>query len=181
MDWFLYDNGLHHERIKRVLESLIKNFLITAIETGEAKCFSKIAIRLLARKLYHLMYFVQKEPELKLGYQWDLREIIRIKSTQLFDKCQQKSKKVMFAAFSARCQGLGPQQCVEDMSLQNFSLTNLYLFDSIFSGMVWITKVHNCVEGICLLNNCPFGNEKKILFQLPQQQLYIGKNTSSKT
>ena len=28
-------------------------------------------------------------------------------------------------------------------------LSNLYLFDSIFSGMAWIDKPHNCDERIC--------------------------------
>ena len=37
---------------------------------------------------------------------------------------------------------------VEDVSLQQFSLGNFYSFDSIFLGIVWIDKLHNCVEGI---------------------------------
>ena len=46
------------------------------------------------------------------------------------------------------------------------SLINLYLFDSIFSGIVKIDKLHNFVDGIRLLNNGCYGNEKKTLFHL---------------
>ena len=38
---------------------------------------------------------------------------------------------------------------VEDVSLQQFLLSSFYSFDSIFLGMVWIDKLHNCVEGNC--------------------------------
>ena len=38
---------------------------------------------------------------------------------------------------------------VEDTPLQHFLLSSIYLFDSIFSGIVWIDKLHNCVEDIC--------------------------------
>ena len=38
---------------------------------------------------------------------------------------------------------------VEDTSLQQFLLSSFYLFHSIFSGIIWINKLHNCVEGIC--------------------------------
>ena len=46
------------------------------------------------------------------------------------------------------------------------SLINLYLFDSIFSGIVKIDKLNNFVDGIRLLNNGCYGNEKKTLFHL---------------
>ena len=42
---------------------------------------------------------------------------------------------------------------VEDATLWQFVLINLYLFDSIFTGIVRFNKLHNCVEGICLLNS----------------------------
>ena len=52
--------------------------------------------------------------------------------------------------------------------LWQFLLINLYLFGSIFlgGGIVGIDKLHNCVEGISLLNNKCYGSEKKTLFQL---------------
>ena len=55
---------------------------------------------------------------------------------------------------------------VEDATLQQFFLINLYLFDLIFSGIVWIDKWHNCWEGIYLLNNSCCRNRKRALFQL---------------
>ena len=33
--------------------------------------------------------------------------------------------------------------------VQQFLLNSFHLFDSIFLGIVWIDKLHNCVEGIC--------------------------------
>ena len=39
---------------------------------------------------------------------------------------------------------------VEDVSLQHFLLSSFYSFDSNFLGIVWIYKLHNCDEGICL-------------------------------
>ena len=38
---------------------------------------------------------------------------------------------------------------VQDTPLQQFFLSSLYLFDSIFSGIVWIDKLHTCVKGTC--------------------------------
>ena len=55
---------------------------------------------------------------------------------------------------------------VEDATLQQFFLINLYLFDLIFSGIVWIDKWHNCWEGIYLLNNSCYRNRKRALFYL---------------
>ena len=60
---------------------------------------------------------------------------------------------------------------VEDSTLQQFFLIDLYLFDSIFPGIVRINQLHNSVEGICLLNNGCYGNGRKTLFQLSKQQL----------
>ena len=37
---------------------------------------------------------------------------------------------------------------VEDIPLQQFLLSSLYSFDSIYSGVIWIDKLDNCVEGI---------------------------------
>ena len=37
----------------------------------------------------------------------------------------------------------------EDVSLQYFLLSSFHIFDSIFLGIVWIDKLHCCVEGIC--------------------------------
>ena len=44
-------------------------------------------------------------------------------------------------------------------TISAISLSGLYSLDSIFSGMVWIDKLHNCVEGICF--NVSQGNTKK--------------------
>ena len=38
---------------------------------------------------------------------------------------------------------------IEETPLQQFLLGIIYLFDSIFSSIVCINKLHNCVEGIC--------------------------------
>ena len=38
---------------------------------------------------------------------------------------------------------------VEDVSLQQFLLSTFYSFDFIFLSIVWIDKLHICVEGIC--------------------------------
>ena len=38
---------------------------------------------------------------------------------------------------------------VEDTRVEQSLLISLYSFDSIFSGAVWIDKLHSCVEGIC--------------------------------
>ena len=59
---------------------------------------------------------------------------------------------------------------IEDSTLRQFFLINLYLFDSNFFGIVMIDKLHNSFEGICLLKNCYYGNGEKTLFQLSQQQ-----------
>ena len=37
----------------------------------------------------------------------------------------------------------------EDVSLQQFLLSSFYSFESIFLGIAWIDKLHNCVKGIC--------------------------------
>ena len=55
---------------------------------------------------------------------------------------------------------------VEDATLRQFLLNNLDLIDSMFSGIVRIDKLHNCVEGIYRLNNGCYGNAKNTLFQL---------------
>ena len=50
---------------------------------------------------------------------------------------------------------------VEDVSLQQFLLSSFYSFETIFRGIVWIDKLHNCVGGICF--NISQGNTKKKL------------------
>ena len=42
---------------------------------------------------------------------------------------------------------------VEDTPLQQFLLGSLYLFDSIFSGIVLIDRLHNCVKEIASMFN----------------------------
>ena len=69
---------------------------------------------------------------------------------------------------------------VENATLSQFFLINLYLFDSIFSGIVRVDQLHNYVEGICRLNNGCYGNRRKT-FQLSMQQLQREQNISSKT
>ena len=59
-----------------------------------------------------------------------------------------------------------PSNGLEDATLQQFFLINLYLFGSIFSGIVRIDKLHNFAEEICLLSNGYYGNGEKTLFQL---------------
>ena len=41
----------------------------------------------------------------------------------------------------------------------NFSPSNLYRFESIFSGINWTNRLHNFDEGIYFPNNCCCGNQ----------------------
>ena len=50
---------------------------------------------------------------------------------------------------------------IEAVILQQFSLYRILYFVSIFSGIVWIDKVHNRVEENCL--NVSHENRKKTL------------------
>ena len=74
------------------------------------------------------------------------------------------SKKVIFAAFWPLSWFWILSNWIEDATLLQFFLINLYLFDSIFSGIVCIDNLHNCVEEICHLNKGCYGNEKETLF-----------------
>ena len=38
---------------------------------------------------------------------------------------------------------------VEETLLQDLLLSSLYFLDSMLSSIVWIDKLHNCIEGIC--------------------------------
>ena len=38
---------------------------------------------------------------------------------------------------------------IEETPLQQFLLSSLYLFDSIFISLAWIDKLRNIVEKIC--------------------------------
>ena len=57
------------------------------------------------------------------------------------------SKKTNFAGFWTH--GLGLCNGGEETPFQQFLLSCLYVFDSIFSSIVWIDKLHKCVERIC--------------------------------
>ena len=50
---------------------------------------------------------------------------------------------------------------VENIGLQQFLLSNLYLFESILSGMVWIDKLHKYIKVNCF--NVYQENRKKTL------------------
>ena len=50
---------------------------------------------------------------------------------------------------------------VEGVSLQQFLLSSFYSLESIFLGIVWIDKLHNCAGGIYF--NISQGNTKKKL------------------
>ena len=52
---------------------------------------------------------------------------------------------------------------VKVATLQQFFLSSLYLFDSIFSGSIWTDKLHNYVEAIFIFNGC-YGNGKDHCF-----------------
>ena len=41
------------------------------------------------------------------------------------------------------------RKSVEDVSLPQFLLSSFYSFDSIFLGIIWIDRLHDCVEGFC--------------------------------
>ena len=74
---------------------------------------------------------------------------------------------------------------VEDTPLQYFLLSNLHSFDSIFlfwfyySGIAWIDKLYNCVQGICFM--VYQGNRKNTLPHVSWEWLQRGKNASSIT
>ena len=53
---------------------------------------------------------------------------------------------------------------VVETPLQQFLLSSLYLFHSILSSIVWIDKLHNCVEGTSF--RVSQGNRKKTLFMV---------------
>ena len=57
---------------------------------------------------------------------------------------------------------------------------SLYLFDSIFRGLVWIDKPHDLKKEFFPNNGC-HDNIKNTTFYLSQQRLLRGKNVSSKT
>ena len=45
--------------------------------------------------------------------------------------------------------------------MQEFFVSSLYLFDSIFSGIIWIGKLYNCDEETCFPTNGCHGNRKR--------------------
>ena len=70
-----------------------------------------------------------------------------------------KKKKEMFDAFCPSCQGLFPQQLAQDTTLRQIFFSDLYLFDSILSIIVWINSLH---KGICFLaTTAIFSSAKK--------------------
>ena len=58
----------------------------------------------------------------------------------------------------------------KDTPLQQLSLSILYLFDSIFPGIVLIEQLH-FEEGTCFPINGCHGNKKKAIFHLSYQRL----------
>ena len=54
----------------------------------------------------------------------------------------------------------------------------LYLFDSIFSIIVWPNRLHDFDEGICFLDNCCHENRLKTFLQWSEQRLLRGKDAS---
>ena len=77
-----------------------------------------------------------------------------------------RSKKIFFLHFDPIVKVWVLTSGVEDISLQQFFLSSLSLFDFIFSGIVWIDKLRDCYERICFSYNRSYGNWKKLLFQL---------------
>ena len=67
---------------------------------------------------------------------------------------------------------------VEDTSLQQFLLSSLYSFDSIFifwlyySGIAWIDKLHICIQRICFI--IYQGNRKKTPSHFSWERLQRG-------
>ena len=55
-----------------------------------------------------------------------------------------------------------------------------YLFDSIFSRIVWIHKLHDFDEGISFPNNGCNGRRKKSIFHLSLQTVAMRKMVSGK-
>ena len=61
--------------------------------------------------------------------------------------------------------------------MQHFLLSSLYSFDSIFSDIVWIDKLHICVKGSCF--NVYNETEKLYFLTFPGSGCKKGKNDSS--
>ena len=69
-----------------------------------------------------------------------------------------ENKKKMFDAFWSWCLGLCPEQLTQDTILWQIFFSNLYLFDSVFSIVVWTNRLHDFDEGICFHDKCCYDN-----------------------
>ena len=66
----------------------------------------------------------------------------------------------------------------KDTTLWQIFFGTLYLFDSIFSIIVWRNRSHDFDEGICFLDNCCHENGLKTFLQWSEQRLLRGKDAS---
>ena len=112
------------------------------------------------------------------GYQGDtiktcyIKNLIHIPGIR---KIVVKSKKYFFMHFDPAARVFVISIGAQDTPLWQFFFRSLYLFDYIFSGIVWTNKLHDFEKGICFLNNCSQGNRKRTFFQLSKQWLLRGK------
>ena len=81
-------------------------------------------------------------------------------------------KKGIFDAFWTPLLGSGFLVMRQKLHLCNSFLSSLYLFDSTFSGIAWIDKLHDCKGKTCSANNGCHGNIKKEIFPVTKQEFY---------
>ena len=68
-----------------------------------------------------------------------------------------KIKKNVWCVFTLILGSLSLANDTRNNFVTNF-LSNLYLFDSILSIIVWTNRLHNFDEGICYPDNCCYEN-----------------------
>ena len=64
---------------------------------------------------------------------------------------------------------------VADATVEQFFLSSFHLFHSIFSGLIWIDKLHICIKGLVLFNNGSYGNGKRTIFHYHSKGWKQGK------
>ena len=82
------------------------------------------------------------------------------------------AKKVIFDDFWTPLLGSGFLVMRQKLHLCNSFLSSLYLFDSIFSGIDWIDRLHDCKGKTCFAYNGCHGNIKKEIFPGTKHKFY---------
>ena len=91
-------------------------------------------------------------------------------------------KKLFFYASHTAARIFALSHWAQDTTLWQFLLRHFccYLFDFIFSGIVWTNRLHDSNEGIYFHNNCCYGNRENIFFQWSMKNASSEKNDSLK-